>query len=411
VRRLGNIYHGWWVLAAATVIHGTTGGVSFWAFGLYIQPLESDFDWSRSEVSLGFSASMLASGACAPFLGRWVDRYGPRRFVLVGALAFGLTFFLLALTDNLWQWYLLHVLNGIARTPVHIIPLAALMARWFQRRRGVAMGVLASGFMIGGFTVVPVMRVVIDWIDWDGAFVFSGFLVLLLYTPLAIWVVRDQPRDSREAAADGLVGRATRASVLTGVTVGRAMRTPLFWLITLAVTTMYFGIMGWIVHTIPFFESVGISPGWAVAIVSVGAAGGVVTRLLFGLAVDRVGSIGLTAAVLTGFLIGALLALYVGGGAAAAVVVFTIFWAIGTGGGPMLDPLLLAPAFGQAHFAAILGVVTAFWTVGLVASPAIVAAIFDATGSYDWALVVLMLAMAVALMSFGMIGRARRPAF
>ena len=405
--RLRGAYYGWWLLAGATVIMAVTGGLSFWAFGLYIGPLEDEFGWSRSEVSLGFSISLLASGLVAPFVGRWVDRHGPRRMFLLGTGITVVAFLLLALTSNLWQWFLLQALAGVARQMLHLIPLSALIARWFQRRRGLAMGILASGFMAGGFTLAPLLRVIIDEGGWELAFIFSGLLTLALYLPMGLFVLRDDPGDDRRERP--LDRPADHDVALEGVSLRTAIRTPLFWLITSSITLLYFGLFGWQVHMVPYFESVGLSPGWAVGIVSIGAVGGVFTRLLFGLITDRVRSVEMAAMVLTVALVVALLALYVGEGAAVAVGVFTFFWAIGTGGGPMIDPLLVARGFGQRHFATILGAIATVWTLGMLSGPSLVAAIFDSSGSYDWAIVVLMAAFAGSFISFGLAGRAARP--
>ena len=407
IGRLRGVYYGWWLLAGATLVMAVTGGLSFWAFGLYIGPLEDDFGWSRSEVSLGFSISLLASGIVAPFVGRWVDRHGPRRMFLLGASATVVTFLLLALTSNLWQWFLLQALAGVARQMVHLIPLSALIARWFQRRRGLAMGVLASGFMAGGFTLVPLLRVIIDEGGWDVAFIFSGLFTLVLYLPLGLFVLRDSPGDDRTERP--LDRPADEDAALEGVTLRVALRTPLFWLITMSITLLYFGLFGWQVHMVPYFESVGLSAGWAVGIVSIGAVGGVFTRLLFGIITDRMRSVEMAAMGLTIALLVALLALYVGEGTAVAVGIFTFFWAIGTGGGPMIDPLLVVRGFGQRHFATILGAIATVWTLGMLISPSLVAAIFDSSGSYDWAIVVLMGAFAGSFLSFGLAGRAARP--
>ena len=131
--------------------------------------------------------------------------------------------------------------------------------------------------------------------------------------------------------------------------------------------------------------------------------------MLFGVITDRMRSVELAAMALTIALLVGLLALYIGEGTAVSVGIFTFFWAIGTGGGPMIDPLLVARGFGQRHFATILGAVATVWTFGMLTSPSLVAAIFDSSGSYDWAIVVLMAAFVGSFISFGLAGRARRP--
>ncbi len=386
-------------------------GISFWSFGLYIRPLEDQFGWSRAEVSLGFSISLLVSGLIAPLIGKWVDTYGPRRLIVIGAVLTGATYLLLATTNSLWQWYVYLTINAVFRLMMFFIPFQTLITRWFDRRRGIAVGILATGFSLGGFAVVPLMRVVIDAIDWDGSFIFAGAITTALFVPLGWLVIRNQPADVG-AAVDGArpaAAGSTPAAALTGIAAKAAIRTPLFWAIALALMTFFFGLFGWMVHSVPFYESVGISPGWAAGLVSLAAGGGIFSRLAFGFLADRIPSIGAASMVLALFLLGAMLTLRVSGGSTGGVALFVVLFIIGSGAGPMLEPLLLARAFGVAHFATILGVVAVVESVGLIASPTAAGAIFDATGSYDWALVMFATSFAAAFFLFWLAARLPAP--
>src|SRR5690606_34518177 len=149
-------------------------GVSFWSFGLYVDPLEQQFGWSRAQVSFGFSAALLVAGIAGPFIGWWIDSRGPRSVILVGAILTTLTYLLLATTSTLWQWYLYQAINAVFRQMMFFIPFQALVSRWFDRKRGLALSVLATGFSMGGFIVVPIMGLVIDRFDWDGSFIVSA---------------------------------------------------------------------------------------------------------------------------------------------------------------------------------------------------------------------------------------------
>ena len=155
-------------------------GVSFWAFGLYIAPMEQEFGWSRAEVSAGFSVSLGISGLSGPLIGRWVDARGARSAILFGAVMTAVTYLLLATTSSLWQWFLYLSINAVFRQLMFFIPFQALISRWFDRRRGMALGILGTGFSLGGF-VVLIMAFVIDEVGWDGSFIFSAVAVLVLF--------------------------------------------------------------------------------------------------------------------------------------------------------------------------------------------------------------------------------------
>ena len=141
-------------------------GFSFWSFGLYIGPLENEFGWTRAQVSVGFSVALLVSGVTSPFVGRWIDVRAPRSSILLGTLLASLTYLLLAVTSSLWQWYLFNAVNAVFRQMMFFIPFQTLVSRWFDARRGIALGILGTGFSMGGFLVVQLMRYVIDTLDW-----------------------------------------------------------------------------------------------------------------------------------------------------------------------------------------------------------------------------------------------------
>ncbi len=390
-----NTFYGWWILAGSVVAMALGSGVSFLSFGLYIEPLETEFGWSRTEVSLGFSVSLLVSGLTGPFVGRWVDARGPRSAIVVGATLTGATYVLLATTSELWQWYAYQSINAVFRQLMFFIPFQALISRWFDRRRGIALGVLGTGFSLGGFVVVPLMRVVIDEYGWDGSFIFSGIVTVAVLVPMGLLLVRNSPADigatvdGEPPARDG----SHQPRVMTGLTLGQALRTPFFWVLALAMMLFFYGVFGWLVHMVPFYESVGISRGVSAALVSGAAGFGILSRLVFGALADRIPRLEKAAMVLVAFLMAAMTALMLDSGTA-GIAVFLVFWIVGSGGGPLLEPLLLPRAFGLAHFGAILGTFAVIETIGLVASPAIAGAIFDSTGSYDWVLVMLLAAFA-----------------
>lgn len=406
-------WHGWWLLAGSVVAVALTAGTSFWSFGLYVEPLEGEFAWSRFEVSNGFSLGLAASGLAAPFIGRWIERYGPRRIIFIGAILTAASYLLLATTSDLWQWYSWQSVNAVFRQMMFFIPFQTLISYWFARRRGLAVGILAMGFSLGGFVVVPLMRIAIDAFGWQGSFVAVGIALTVLFTPLCLFLVRDHPADvgaELDGDAAGMAGATpATAAGLTGITAREALRTPLFWVISAALMAFFFGMFGWMTHGIPYYESVGYSATWAANFFSIAAGGGMFSRLAFGWLADRIHSIEAAAVVVTGVLGCAMLVLLATGGNVAGVAVFVAFWIVGSSGGPMIEPLLLTRAFGVAHFASILGIVAVVETSGQIISPPAAGAIYDATGAYDWALVMFAAVLGLSALLFAIAGRLPRP--
>jgi sugar phosphate permease len=386
-----------------------------WGFGLFIHPLEAEFGWSRTQVTLGFSLSLLISGLSSPLVGRAIDAHGPRRVMLVGVLLTPATYFLLATTANLWQWFLYLTANAIFRHMITFIPLQALISRWFDRRRGMALGVLMAGAIGGGLVMVPILRVVIDEVNWSGGFVFIGIVIAVLFLPFGLFIVRDKPAENTSPTSNAEISTGPKtshkANTLEGILTRDAMRTPLFWLYAIAMALFFYGFVGWQVHAVPYYESVGVSPGWAATLISIGAAGAILGRVTFGIMADRIRVLEAVGAILVLVFLGGMVVLLLSDGSMVGIGVFVVCFAIGSGGGPLLEPLLLTRAFGVANFATIFGVVYVVDTVGIVVSPTVAGAIFDSTGSYDFMLIELIAAFALSSLVLAIAMRVPKPSY
>lgn len=404
------IYYGWWILAASVAAMTVVSGLAAWSLGLYVRPLEDEFGWSRAEVSVGFSAGILVSGLMGPAIGRWVDRFGPRSSVIVGSILAALTFQLLAATGALWQWYLFSAINAAARQMMFFIPFQALASRWFDRRRGAALSVLGIGFSLGGFLVLPLLALVIETTDWRGGFVFSGLLSAGLVLPLAVFVVRDDPTpEETEAFGEGRDSGGAALPVTASVTLGEAARMPIFWVLSIGLMLFFYGMIGWTVHLVPFFESRDLSTETAALLVSLASGAGIVSRLAMGTVVDRFARferVGAGLITLLAIAMGVLLLL----GGWPGILIFLALWVIGTTTGSMVEALTLTRAFGMAHFATILGAIVVIETLGEILSPSLSGLIYDSTGSYDWALVMYVLTFSGSAAMFAIASRMAYPA-
>ena len=410
LRHPRQVYYGWWLLAGSIAAMALGSGVSFWAFGLYIEPLETEFGWSRGEVSGALSLGLLCSGFSGPLTGRWIDARGPREVILFGAVTTTLSYGLLATTSELWQWYVYSAINGVFRQMMFFIPFQALISRWFDRRRGIALSILGTGFALGGVVVVPSMRWVIDTLGWGPSFIFSGVVIALLYLPLGTLLVRNHPSDvgaqpdGAPAPAGEPVEPSEAASRLSGLTLRAALATPHFWLVAFGFTFLFFGMFGMLVHQIPLYVSLGVSRADAALIVSAMATLGIGSRLAFGLIADRLRRFEYLVMAMCACLVSGLVALLLDSGVV-GITLFVLLWVCGTGGGPIIEAMLLTRMFGLAHFATLLGAMFVIEEAGLVVSPVVAAWIFDVTGSYDLALVMFVCSFGLSALLFAAVSR------
>ena len=293
ITKLRNAYYGWYILVAAVIGMAIASGVSFWVLGYYVTPLEEEFGWSRTLLQTGISVSLLVSGLASPLAGRVVDRYGPRRSIIWGTIFTCASYVLLATTSSILEWYLYFAINSFFRGFMFYIPFQVLISRWFERKRGRAVGIMAMGFSLGGF-LMPLMQQIIDNVGWDVSFLFAAAILAVVFLPLGLFLVRDHPHEKGlevdgEPAPAGSEGG--RPGMFSGLTVKQAMRTWNFWVIALAFATFFFAMFGWMFNGTPVYESMGISRETISVILSLQALGGLISRPTFGLLAERIPSI------------------------------------------------------------------------------------------------------------------------
>ena len=403
------LYYGWWVVIGAMAATALFGGVYTWSFGLYFDPIETQFGWTRTEVSLGVSITLLSAGVASPFVGRLTDRQGPRLVVFIGALVAAGGMALLSTSTELWQWYLFSGLMGLSVAMAFFIGLQALASSWFDRRRGVALGLLGVGVSIGGVALVPVVRLMIDELGWERSLLASSGMVLLLYIPLSVFVFRNTPpRRADGSHPDTMAVAAGISTTTTGVPLRAAMRTPIFWTLALGISLYFYAAFGLVVHSVPFFEDKGFSSSESAGFLSAMAGLSIISRLVLAGTVDKARRFERVAMLLAvnGMVTLALLLI---GTSTGLIVVFVLFWSIADTGPALIEPLSLSRAFGSAHFGSILGAVSVIRTVAMLISPLAAGMIFDGTGSYTWALVMFLAAYGGSLAFFYASLRLPRP--
>ena len=401
-------FYGWWLVAAAMANMAFVSGISFWSYGLYIEPLEDEFGWSRAEASLGFSFALLFGGLFAPVVGKIIDLRGPRFSIVVGSLLTSGGYLLLSTTNALWQWYLFNGLLSVFMQMMFFIPFQALVSRWFDARRGIALSLVDIGFLLGASLLVPVIRFIIDDHGWQAGFIFSALVVALTALPAGVFVVRDSPQIAGQHV-DGRPpgGRSALVTAGTGVPLSAALRMPVFWLTAFGFGFFFYGIVGWAVHQVPFWESHGYSRSTATLIIALAAGLGIGFRIVFGLLANRIHRYENAAVVFSLILAFSMVVILVDT-RTAGIGLFIVFWIVGSGG-VLVEPLLIARSFGITTFATILGSVVLVETATQIASPTLTGLIFDSTGSYDLALVMFAMAFLLASMLFAAAARFRLP--
>lgn len=400
------LFYGWWIGLAGTLILAISSGLGFYGHGVFLDPLCQIHGWSKGSVSSAVTLYFLTNGITGMFLGRRIDRFGPRQLLIVGALVFALAFVLLSRVSALWQLYAVYLLMAMGWSATSLIPVNALLVNWFIQRRGQVMSLVMCGLSIGGIIMVPLATWLIARWGLNLALPLLGALYCLGIVPVALLVVKQKPSDVGQypdgrpprSAPAGVVADALRSSHQTrSWTRAQAMRTMSFWAIVTAFFLAMVCQVAYLVHQISFLsKSLGLAG--AASAVSLTAAASIAGRLLLGVFIDPLDKRHVTMAL---FLLQGAAVLGLAHSTHTVVLYLgTFIFGLTMGSILMTQSLITAECFGMISFATVSGLAGMFVAVGSAIGPTIAGWIYDTTQSYRFAFtlfagVSLLAAMAI----------------
>jgi MFS family permease len=399
--RWGEILRGW--LPLATGFIGVAAGFAALmshSFGAFFLPVSESFGWSRAQYSLAQTIVAVIGAASSPLVGRIVDRYGPRAVAAAAILACAAGFGLISLmTGSLALFLGLVALTAIAGAGTSIITYVTLVNLWFDRARGLAIGIIMSG---SGVCAMIAPKLIIPFIAAEGwrAGYRALALTMLLSLPLILLGAR-RPRSARRQPRDGAGHAEATAAELPGLTARQALSTGLFWRQAAAFALMGFGLGGLYAHLVPLLTDRGLAPADVANIAALFGFAVFAGRLIAGYLLDRIFAPFLAAVFVVLAVLG-IGALAQPGQLFAAAAVLALGLAFAT----ELDVAgyITARYFGRRAYGTIFGWLFGLFAVGGMTSPLMYGLIFDRTGSYGAALmtsVAVMLAAIPLLLSLG----------
>jgi len=393
--KLKNLHYAWVITFVAAVILAVQA-LSLQVFGIFLIPLTEQFGWERGVLSGAYSISFLLSGILGIFTGRLSDTYGPRILLTVSGLTMGAALILMSYIDSLWQVYFVWgLLLGVGRGCC-VVPLVSTIPRWFEEKRGVAVGIAVAGIGLGGIIWPPLAQWLISSYGWPRAFFFLGLITLALITPLAQLIKQSPERAGVKAYGETAAVIEEQSVALTrDLPVNQVIRAGRFWVLGLLLFCFVFSVHVMTVHIAPYAQDIGFSEVVAASFLSVIAGASVFGRLSMGFISDRTGG----RLALSVCLIMAILALIwlLFAQEAWMFYIFAVVFGLAWGGLVPLTTVVTAELFGLKYLGALIGVMLLIGSAGGSLGAPLAGTIFDITGGYRPAFFICIALCAIAI--------------
>ena len=370
----------------------TVFGVAY-SFGVFFDPMAAELGASRSATSAVFSITAFAYFSLGMVSGRLVDRVGPRKVLVAGAMAMGIGLALTSRVEAMWMGYITYGAGVGIGVACGYVPMVAVVGGWFDRGRAFALGVAVAGIGLGTLVVPPIGAALVDAHGWRTTYVIfatgSALAMLLAATitsPPPVMALGDPP------------------------SLSASVRTPAFACLYASGLLMSLAMFQVFVYLVPFAEDEGVQRVPAAALVGIVGGASIVGRLGLGFVAERMGRVRVYRACF--FVMAASFGLWLLADGYPALVSFAVIFGVGYGGFIALSPAVVAELFGPTGMGSVVGTLYTSAAIGGLFGPPLAGAVIDAAG-YPTAItasMVIALAAWAVLIPLGRNGtEVRRP--
>jgi MFS family permease len=403
------IFYGWIVVITSAVglLLGAFPIVAF-SFGVFFPLFVREFHASRAAVSLAFTIHNLLSGLFAVVVGRIVDRSGARRVILPGLVIVAMLLLCAeAIGSILFELYLFYIALGVVASATTTVPYALVVSRWFDRRRGLALGGMMVGLGLGAVVMPVVAQRLIASFGWRTAFAIVGCAMLTIPVPIVGMFLKDAPAQIG-LLPDGAPpshAYAKQDSRPDGVTWHDARRSGTFWLLIAVFVLLAASVHACIIHLPQLFADRGATAETAALASSVVGVALLVGRIGCGYFLDRFFGGSVAAVICVCAAVG--IALLAAGGVGALALAGAFLLGLGMGAEVDVIAFLMGRYFGLASLGSTMGFAFGAFVIAGGLGPLVMGFAFDRTGSYRAPLAVFGVAAIVAAMLLTRLGSYR----
>ena len=378
-------FYGWYLVAVGVFLLSISSLGVFRGMSPLMPVLQKNFGWTRTQISLSSLLTRVEGAALGPIEGFLIDRIGARKMVLIGFSIMAVGFVLFSFIQNLWQFYAVFILINLGNGIGGWLAVVTILNSWFRRKRTIAMAGAMSGILIAGIFVPP-YTIALNHGFRVTVFVF-GLIILAVALP-CVKIIKNNPEelgllpDGSETESD--LDKSTPSKISQDqeveFTVGQALKTRVFWILTVAHVSSTISLATLSIHLMARLQDIGLSSTTASYIELVSSVVALPSLFVAGWLGDKVSKKYLVALFL--FLQGiSTIVLTVANGLPLALL-FAVFYGIAFGGRIPLMTAIRGDYFGRKAFASIMG-----WSmlpngILMAIAPVWAAWMFDTYGSY-----------------------------
>ena len=379
--RTSRVFYGWYVVYAMGVVMTTTAGLAFYNLPVLLDAFVVERAFPVSLTSAATASFFVASALAGLAAGHIVDRYDPRYVIIAAACGGTLALGSIGFLREPWQLFAFYMFFGACYGGCGLIPTTTIVTRWFETRRALAMSIASTGLSLGGVLLTPASAFLIQKYGLAGAGPWIALAFFIGVVPAIVWIVRSNPR-AMGLEPDGIAhheSAAAQAAAAPSIAFAEASHSRFF--ISVAGTYMFAlgSQVGGIAH-IYRLASLRADAETAAFSVAVLATASLVGRLVAGWLLASVSSRAMAMGLIAIQTVGLMLLAFVAG--KWLILICVALFGFTAGSMLMMQPLLLAEAFGIREFGRIYSVSLLAGVIGYAIAPTIMGILFDATGGY-----------------------------
>ncbi|WP_298503799.1 MFS transporter [uncultured Maribacter sp.] len=371
------------ILGTITLI--VSNGLTISGITVFDDAILTDFGWTKSELKFRDLINLVASSLIMPFVGAVIDKYGVKRFMVIGLAMISALYYCYSLIETTWQMYAIHLGFAFAVSGAGTLATIIMVSQRVIKNRGTAIGIALAGTSLGGIIIPQIGRPLLEQVGWRSSFQFEAVIPLLVMVALILFL---KPVKYKKVVTDKVV--KDEETGLTELKFNDALRSPVFWAISFTGIFCFYSILGIISNLFLYLKELNFTNAEAANAFSIFFFIMLVAKLSSGVITDYIDKYKLFKIQLALMTIGV-----VGLAMHSEILIWPALIAIGFGWGGLYTLLnfIIITTFGVKSAGKIGGVISFFEGVGSGLGMWLTAVIADKTGSYSvsfWVIVVFL---------------------